>query len=113
MSLRFVWTILRDAASGWIDNNAPRLSAALAFYTILSVAPLLVIITAIAGAVFGESAASGQLVDQLRGVLGESGAEVVKSVIEKSDRPTDGTFASVIGTVALLFGASGVFGELQ
>lgn len=113
MNFRLMGKIFLDAATSWVNDNAPRLSAALAFYTILSVAPLLVIMTAIAGAVFGEHAASGQLVDQLRGILGESGAEVVKSVIEKSDRPTAGTFASVIGIVTLLFGASGVFGELQ
>ena len=113
MKLRFLWTILYNAAAGWIDHNAPRLSAALAFYTILSVAPLLVIVTAIAGAVFGEEAASGQLIDQLRGILGESGAEVVKSVIEKSDKASAGTSASIIGIATLLFGASGVFGELQ
>ncbi len=113
MNLRLVWTILRDAGSGWISDNAPRLSAALAFYTILSVAPLLVIVTAIAGAVFGDDAASGRLVDQLSDILGESGATVMRSVIEKADRPTAGTLASVIGIVTLLFGASGVFGELQ
>ncbi len=113
MNLKLAWKILRDAGIDWVEDNAPRLSAALAFYTILSVAPLLVIVTAIAGAVFGEVAASGQLVDQLRGILGKSGAEVVKSMIEKSNRPTAGTVASVIGLVTLLFGASAVFGELQ
>lgn len=113
MSLHVVWTILRKASCGWIEDNAPRLSAALAFYTILSVAPLLVIFTAIAGAVFGGDVASGQLLTQLRDVIGDSGAEVVKSMMEKSDRPAAGAFASVIGIVTLLFGASGVFGELQ
>ncbi len=113
MNSQLVWKILRDAGNGWFEDNAPRLSAALAFYTILSIAPLLVIVTAIAGAVFGKDAASGQLVEQLSEILGKSGAEVVKSVIEKSDRPTAGTVASLIGLVTLLFGASGVFGELQ
>lgn len=112
-SLLQMWNILRKAAYGWVEVNAPRLSAALAFYTILSVAPLLVIVTAIAGSVFGEDVASGQLITQLRGILGDSGAEVVKSVIEKSNRPGTGAFASAIGIVTLLFGASGVFGELQ
>lgn len=113
MNLRLVWRILRAACSAWVCDNAPRLSAALAFYTILSVAPLLVIVTAIAGAVFGKDAASGQLVDQLSGILGQSGAEVVKSVIEKSDHPAEGTVASIIGVATLLLGASGVFCELQ
>ena len=93
-SLSRVGTILKKAANGWLEDNAPRLSAALAFYTILSVAPLLVIVTAIAGSVFEEDAASSQLIAQLRGVLGDSGADVVKSMMEKSDRRSSGVVAS-------------------
>ena len=108
-----VWNIIREAASQWVENNAFRLSAALAFYTLLSVAPLFVIVTAVAGLVFGEEAASGQLVAQLRGVVGEAGAEVMTTAVEKSDRPRRRSVATVIGVITLLFGASGVFGELQ
>jgi membrane protein len=108
-----IWTILKEAVSGWLDDNATRLAAALAFYTILSVAPLLVIVTAIAGLVFGQDAASGKLVDEMRGFMGDAGADVVKTTIEHADRPKTGIFATVVGIVTLLIGASGVFGELQ
>lgn len=113
VSARTAWNILRDAASAWVEDNAFRLSAALAFYTLLSVAPLFVIVTAVAGLAFGQEAASGQLSAQLRGLVGEAGAEVMKTAVEKADRPTAGVIATVIGVVTLLFGASGVFGELQ
>lgn len=113
MGLVYVWGVLREAAAEWADDNAARLSAALAFYTILSFAPLFVIAVAIAGAVFGHDAATGALTDQLRDLLGESGAEVAKTTLQHADKPKEGTLAALVGVVTLLFGASGVFGELQ
>lgn len=104
---------MRGAAIGWVEHNAPRLSAALAFYTILSISPLLVIATAMVGVVFGDAGASDQLIKQLQTILGEPGAEVVRAIIENSSHPTLGAIASAIGTVTLLVGASGVFSELQ
>jgi membrane protein len=79
----------------------------------LSIAPLFVIAVAIAGAVFGHDAATGALTDQLRGLLGDAGADVAKTTVEHADKPKAGTVAAIIGVVALMFGASGVFGELQ
>jgi membrane protein len=111
--LKRAWTILREAVSAWLDDNATRLAAALAFYTLLSVAPLLVIATAIAGLAFGQDAASGKLVEEMRGFMGDAGADVVKTTIEHADRPKTGVFATIVGIVTLLVGASGVFGELQ
>jgi len=113
MELKHAWSVLREAFNEWLDDNATRLSAALAFYTILSIAPLFVIAIAIAGAVFGHEAATGALKDQLRGMLGEAGAEVAKTTVEHADKPKTGTVATIIGVITLLFGASGVFGELQ
>ena len=110
---KWIWTIVRDATLSWVSHNAPRLSAALAFYTILSVAPLLVIATGILGFVFGESGASDKLVAQLQSILGDSGAEVVKAIVNNSSRPAMGILGSVIGSVTLLVGASGVLSELQ
>src|SRR3954447_19890381 len=106
MSLKDTWTVVREAGGEWMEDNATRLSAALAFYTILSIAPLFVIAIAIAGAVFGEKAATGALTDQLRGMLGDAGAEVAKTTVEHADKPKAGTIATVIGIVTLLFGAS-------
>lgn len=113
MGLKTTWSVVREAGREWVNDNAPQLSAALAFYTILSIAPLFVIAVAIAGAVFRHDAATGALTDQLRGLLGDAGAEVAKTTVEHADRPMAGTIAAIIGVVTLLFGASGVFGELQ
>ena len=111
--LRTIWTIIREAVSAWTEDNAPRLSAALAFYTILSIAPLLILITAIAGSVFGSDAASRELQQQMRSFVGDAGADVFKTTVEHANRPKTGVLASIIGIGTLLFGASGVFGELQ
>jgi membrane protein len=113
MTFKDAWTILKQSGKNWLGDNATRLAAALAFYTILSIAPLFLIAIAIAGAVFGEEAATGALTDQLRGLLGDAGAEVARTTVQNADRPSAGVVATVVGVVALLFGASGVFGELQ
>jgi membrane protein len=111
--LRTTWTIVRETVNDWLADNATRLSAALAFYTILSVAPLLVIVIAIAGWVFGTEAATRHLEEQARGFIGSAGADVLKTTVEHAKRPSEGIIATVIGVATLLFGASGVFGELQ
>jgi membrane protein len=113
MEPKTAWTVFREAASAWANDNATRLSASLAFYTILSITPLFVIAVAIAGTVFGYAAATGALTDQLRGLLGDAGAEVAKTTVAHADKPASGTIATLMGIVTLLFGASGVFGELQ
>ena len=108
-----IWTILKQTANDWMDDKAPRLGAALAFYSVLSLAPLLVIILAIAGAFFGEEAARGEIVDQFRGMVGVRGAEAIEDLIVHSQHREDGILAATLGAITLLFGASGVFGELQ
>ena len=113
MRLREVWTVVKEAAMGWMDDNATRLSAALAFYTILSIAPLLVIVTAIVGAATDSQTAARQLEQQMGGLAGEAGEEVAKTAIENAKDPKSGILATIIGIGTLLFGASGVFGELQ
>lgn len=106
--------VVKDAGNGWVDHKATRLAAAVAFYTLLSLAPLLVIAVSVAGFVFGEEAARGGLDGQLRQLVGESGAEVLKEALKNTaDKPKSGTLATVVGVISLLFGASGVFGELQ
>ena len=105
--------VVKDAGTGWIDHKATRLAAAVAFYTLLSMAPLLVLAVAVAGFVFGDDAARGELDAQLRNLVGPSGAETLKSAMIAADKPKSGILATVVGIVSLLFGASGVFGELQ
>src|SRR5437868_6858624 len=113
MRVRAIWSVIREARTGWMNDNATRLSATLAFYTILSLAPLLVIVTAIIAWRFGSDVASNQLQEQMRGLVGDAGADVAKTTAENAHRPGSGILATVIGIGTLLFGASGVFGELQ
>jgi membrane protein len=108
-----LWNLLKDTAAEWSQDQAPRLGAALAYYATFSLAPLLIIAVAISGLVFGREAASGQIVEQIKGLVGPDTAVTIETMIEKSNEPATGIIASIIGIIALLFGASGVFGELQ
>jgi membrane protein len=114
MNSKEIFAILKEAGSDWMEDQAPTLGAALAYYTVFSLAPLLIIAIAIAGLVFGREAAQGQIFDQLRGLLGEASAKSMQDLVENANaKPATGIFATVIGVVTLLFGASGVFGQLQ
>ena len=111
------WKSFRDtilkAGEAWIDDKAPRIGAALAFYMALSLSPLLVIFLAIAGMIYGEEAARGGIADQIAGVVGEQSAKSIEEILANSKKPGSGILALVIGAVTLIFGATGVFGELQ
>ena len=111
--LKAVWQIVRDAGMEWMEHNATRLAAAVAFYSILSLAPLLILSISIAGMMFGEDAARGELDTQMRGLVGDSGADVMKETLANAQKPSHGIIATVIGSVMLLLGAAGVFGELR
>ncbi|MBV9761556.1 MAG: YihY/virulence factor BrkB family protein [Acidobacteriaceae bacterium] len=113
MFLKRQLSLLKDTYSRWSEHNAPRLGASVAFYSILSFAPLLVLATAIIGFVFGHENAHGALVSEARQLIGDRGAETAESLLKSADKPATGTFASIIAFVTLLFGASGVFTELQ
>lgn len=106
------WNLLKQTGGNFIADKAPQLGAALAYYTVFSLAPLLVIVLWIVGMVFGQEAAQGQISQQLHQFLGPQGAEGVETMIEYADQPGAGV-AGIAGIVALLFGASGVFGQLQ
>jgi membrane protein len=105
--------LLKETASSWSDINAPRLGAALAFYTLLSIAPLLVVCISIAGLIFGPEAAQGQIAAQIGSVVGWQNAEILQSLLEHANKPAAGISAAAVGFLTLLFGASGVFGELR
>lgn len=113
MTLKSFWNVLKRAGTGWVEHRAPQLGASLAFYSILSLAPLVVIVLAIAGWVFGADAARGELVGQIQGLVGEEGAKAIEEMIAHAQRPGSGAVATLLGAVTLLFGASGVFGQLQ
>jgi membrane protein len=107
------WTLLKQTGTEWTSDNAPRLGAALAFYSVLSIAPLTVIALAIGGAVFGADAARGELVGQVEGMVGRQGAAAIQEMIAHAEKPATGTLAAIAGIVTLLVGAGGVFGQLQ
>jgi len=108
-----IWDLIKRTASSWSDINAPRLGAALAFYTMLSIAPLLVVCIGIAGAIFGEAAAQERIAYQIQNVVGYQGGQAIQTLLQHADKPSSGVFAAVVGFLTLLFGASGVFGELR
>ena len=113
MKVRDSWPLIKDTLSEWNDDKVSRLAAALAYYTAFALAPLLVISISIAGLVFGAEAAQGEVVAQLQGLVGTRGAELVEEMIAASRKTSSGVTATVIGIAVLLFGATGVFGELQ
>ncbi len=97
----------------WSEDKASRLAAALAYYAAISLAPLLMILLGIVGLVFGKEASAGQIAIQLRDLLGEQSARVIQDIIANSNKPAKGIASTIIGTIILLLGASGVFGALQ
>src|SRR5512134_346772 len=101
--------LLKDTFREWREDGATRLAAALAYYTTFSLAPLLVLIIAIAGLVGGQEAAQGQVMAQVQDLLGTEGREFVQQMIENASRPATGLTATAIGVVTLFFGALGVF----
>ncbi|HEX7183491.1 MAG TPA: YihY/virulence factor BrkB family protein [Thermoanaerobaculia bacterium] len=105
--------ILSDVVSHWNKNGDAAQSAALAFYTIFSLAPVLVIVIALAGAVYGEEAVRGQIVSEFQGLMGRDAALLVQEVLKTAARPASGRIATVAGIFTLLFGATGVFAQLQ
>ena len=107
------WAIFKDSCSNWNDIDAPRLGAALAYYTILSLAPLLVLIVSIGGLVFGRKAAEGRIVWQFQDTIGTQGAQAVQAVLQSAHKPAAGVFATIVGTLVLLFSASSVCAELR
>ena len=108
-----VWTITKETATEWNDDDASRLAASLAFYTLLSLAPLLIIVVAIAGLALGAEAARGQIAAELSGFVGYEAAKGIQAVLASAKSPAGGTIGTIVGGVVLFVGASGVFGELQ
>ncbi|MEH2379902.1 MAG: YihY/virulence factor BrkB family protein [Nostoc sp.] len=113
MNLQAIWKLLQETFKEWSEDKASRLAAALAYYTIFSIAPLLIIVIAIAGSVFGEEAARGQIVGQIQGLVGKDGAAFIQTAIQNANKPQTGAIASIISVVVLLLGATGLFTELQ
>lgn len=113
MLLRHAWQLVRETFGLWAEDKVPRLGAALAYYSVFSIAPLLVIVIAVAGFVFGEQAAQGRVQREVRNTLGAPTAEALQAMIVQARETGRGALATLIGVGVLLFGASGVFGQLQ
>lgn len=111
MNPKAIFELFRDTFKEWNEDKAPRLGAALAYYTIFSIGPLLLIVIAIASQVFDN--AQDQIVNTIRGVVGEGPAQTITDTIENSNKEGGNIIASVVGTATLLLGASGVFGQLK
>ncbi|MEO5712052.1 MAG: YihY/virulence factor BrkB family protein [Luteolibacter sp.] len=105
--------LLKQSMNDWMEDKAMRLSAALAFYSIFSLAPLLVITLGIAGLVIGKEAATGQLYVELKSYVGAASADALQSMVQSANKPAQSTLATVTGFATLLLGASGVFGQLK
>ena len=108
-----IGALLRETVNAWMDDNAPRLGASLAFYTLLSLAPLLIVVVAVAALVFGQKAAQGQLIWEIQDLVGTEGARAIQGLIQSAYKPTTGTAATVFGLLMLVFGASAVVVDLR
>jgi len=104
---------VKELFTSWSDHNASTQAAALAFYTLFSLAPVLVVVVAVAGAIFGADAVRGQIYYEFRQVVGEQTAGFVQQLLQSAAQPKAGTVAAILGTATLVFGASGVFVQLQ
>jgi membrane protein len=110
---KFIFQLLKSTYTEWSRDKVPRMGAALAYYTIFSLAPLLVIAIAIAGFVFGKEAVEGRITYEIQGLVGAESARAVQTMIQSAHKPAHGVIASIVGVVILLVGASGVFTEMQ
>ena len=111
--MHFMWKLLRATYTKWTEDHAQTLGAALAFYTVFSMAPLLLLVIAIAGFVFGQEAAQGHIIGQIQGLIGEDSAKAIQGMIEEVRKPSAGIIATVLAIIMLIFGATGVFVQLQ
>jgi len=113
MSIRELPALAKKVFSDWNRHDAPRLGAALAFYTVLSLSPLLVLTVAIAAFFFDRSMVMRQLTDQIQGLIGPAGAKTLQATLDSAQNSQSGGTASIISLLVLIFGASGVCGELR
>jgi membrane protein len=105
--------LIKTAFAGFLDDNGIRMAASLAYFTIFSLAPLMVIVIAIAGWVFGAKAASDGITGQIQGFVGHDAAKMIQDMVQSAHKPAQGAIAGVVSVLTLLFGATGVFAEIR
>jgi membrane protein len=113
MSAGALWSVTKQALAGWWNDNVPRLGASLSYYTLFALAPVLIIAIAIAGFFFGPEAVRGEVVGQIRGLMGEAGARAVQAMLEGAAKPAASRVATAAGLLTFFLGATGAFLELQ
>jgi membrane protein len=113
MQIKPFFGLIKQAVNNWLDDYAPSMGAAIAFYTVFSLAPLVIIVIGIAGFFWGEEAVQGQLFAQVSSLVGVEGAKAVEGVVQGAQEPSQGIIATVISVVMLVVGATTVFSELQ
>lgn len=113
MNLKQIWPLIKQSATSWSDDFAPSMGAALSYYTLFSIAPLLIIVISIAGLLFGADAVRGVIFAQLQALMGDEGAQAIKEMLSSASNPTTGGLSTAVSIVGLLIGATTVFNELQ
>jgi membrane protein len=113
MRAKDVLSILKTTFAAWNKHEAPRLGASLAFYTILSLSPLVIIVVALGGFIFSRSTAQTHILSEVQGMIGPDGGKAVASMLANAQKPVAGILGTIVGLLSLLFGASGVFTELR
>jgi membrane protein len=113
MKAKDLFPLLKQTFKEWSEDKASRLAAALSYFTIFSLAPFLIIVIAVAGFFWGEQAVEGRIMDQIQGMVGAEGAQMIQTMLAGAYDPAQGIIATVISVVILLFAASGLFGQLQ
>src|SRR4051795_9777281 len=112
-AVKNIWTLLKSTVLSFVADDALSKGAAIAFYTATSIAPILLIVVAIAGLAFGKEAAQNGIVAQLTGLMGKESAQLLQTAIAGAQNKSSGTLATLIGVVTVIVTASGVFGEMQ
>ncbi|WP_263484823.1 MULTISPECIES: YihY/virulence factor BrkB family protein [unclassified Mesorhizobium] len=107
------WRITKSSVAGFIGDSAFSHGAAMAFFAVTSLGPILLLVVAVAGLVFGQDAARNAVAGQLTGLMGSQSANVIQSALQSASNPSSGAIATIVGLVTLLLTASGVFGEMQ
>ncbi len=113
MNAKTSYELVRQTFREWSEDKVPRLGAALAFYSVFAITPLLMIVIAIAGFVFGRDAALHQIVGEIASVVGHEAGQAIEGILANASKPASGAVAIVTGVIVLLFGASGMFAQLQ
>lgn len=113
MHLKQILDLIKKSVTAWVDDYAPSMGAAIAYYTLFSITPLLIIAIAVAGLVFGHEAAQGEIIGQIRDLIGQEGAIAVQGLLKNAYEPAHSMLAIVVSVITMIIGATTVFVEIQ